>query len=633
MKKYLIKRIFHRLDGISLASCHDTGSDRTVSLRYRTAGFELPLVAGRMYLLRTSARSNGVNLVAVLECGVDASGWDELIKNSFFIDSFHLPPKAKKLLLSQSLGSREVLLESLTSGDMLPWCNVLLEPERTLLGLSFQESLSRYQRIKRVMAWGLAQIHAERFYETYGSQAYESSSAQVKALLAFASQNERRAALSSTGAKLSPDQRTVLEAMGWFLEQIRGERTLFRETDVPVKLKEGLRLSANAGWVITDGDHYQLKSNANLQVAVRRQLERLSRNFFPTYTADEIRYSYSRYSQVVASYSHIDYEDEITAAVNSRISIIRPQDLKCLHEFMAQLSGVLQILYASAPLVVVYSSGLSSMHELHAEKEPIPFYRLPQELPKYSTIMVTDCDLFSLSDFLITLQNIPETSRLVLIDSRRTKPGATPHFIDGLARYFAALDVQRNVMPQRLTPNQDSICPQEPFNVRHAEQCHRGHPEEVFVSDHPALVDAINQRLTRTRSPIVLETQDRSFRKYDRVWLRPAYSSKWDPFICTLHSVSAKGLFVEMDGRFLTLSKQLVQDAVVALGFAMSPTAAVQTRALSVVLIASRPHKEEWIAYLVAYGLKVTDSFPHDLAPSRPFTKGLAYQRLAPLVE
>lgn len=163
---------------------------------------------------------------------------------------------------------------------MLPWCNVLLEPERTLLGLSFQESLSRYQRIKRVMAWGLAQIHAERFYETYGSQAYESSSAQVKALLAFASQNERRAALSSTGAKLSPDQRTVLEAMGWFLEQIRGERTLFRETDVPVKLKEGLRLSANAGWVITDGDHYQLKSNANLQVAVRRQLERLSRNFF-----------------------------------------------------------------------------------------------------------------------------------------------------------------------------------------------------------------------------------------------------------------------------------------------------------------------------------------------------------------
>lgn len=564
---------------------------------------------------------------------MDISGWDELIKNSFFLESVYIQPKAKKLLLSQNLDQRKVLLNALTSGNMAPWWNVLQEPERTLLGLSFQEAQSRYQQIKQMMAWGLAQNHAERFYETYGSQACESPLARVEALLAFGSQSDLRSALSSTEPGLSSDHRAVLETMSWLLAQARSGRTLFHEAEVPERLTEGLRLGARAGLIVTNDSHFQLKPHAMLQVSVRRQFERFSQTFFPIYSTDEILFSYSRYSQVVASFDHIHLQDEIAETINSRISIIRPRDLDCLHEFMAQLSATLQILHASAPLLVVYSSAMNQIHELYAEDEPLPFYQLPRDVPAYSTLMVTDCDLFSLSDFLVTLQKIPATSRLVLIDSRSARPKATPHFLDVLAHYFNVVDVTCDASPQGLLSSQNKIPSEMLFDIQDAEQRHKIYPEEVFVSDHPAIVDAINQRLSRTRSPVVLETLDKSFRKHDRVWLRPAYSSKWDPFICTIHSVSAKGLFVEMNGQFATLSTQVIQDAVVTHGFAMTPTAAVKAGASSVAIITSHTHRAEWTAYLTSYGLTVRHSFVHDLTPNKPPEKGLAYQRLAPLVE
>ena len=85
MKKYLIKRVIHRLEGISQITCVDSGNDRIASLRFRTDAFDFPLLAGRMYMLRTAARSHGVNLVAALECGLDISAWATLIEQNFFL--------------------------------------------------------------------------------------------------------------------------------------------------------------------------------------------------------------------------------------------------------------------------------------------------------------------------------------------------------------------------------------------------------------------------------------------------------------------------------------------------------------------------------------------------------------------
>lgn len=91
------------------------------------------------------------------------------------------------------------------------------------------------------------------------------------------------------------------------------------------------------------------------------------------------------------------------------------------------------------------------------------------------------------------------------------------------------------------------------------------------MSDSPSLNALINQRLSRVRSPVILETHDANFRKYDRVRLHPAYGNQWDPFMCTIHSVSVKGIFAETEGRFSTLTAQLMEEANVFPGLAMSP--------------------------------------------------------------
>ncbi|WP_190306180.1 hypothetical protein [Pseudomonas coronafaciens] len=78
-----------------------------------------------------------------------------------------------------------------------------------------------------------------------------------------------------------------------------------------------------------------------------------------------------------------------------------------------------------------------------------------------------------------------------------------------------------------------------------------------------------------------------------------------DPFICTIHSVSVKDIFAETEGRFSTLTAQLMEEANVSPGFAMSPEAAVQAGAKYVVLIAAASTKQAWIDYLSAYRIEV----------------------------
>lgn len=633
MKKYLIKRVIHRLDGISQITCVDSGNDRIASLRFRTDAFDFPLLAGRMYMLRTAARSHGVNLVAALECGLDISAWATLIEQNFFLTDIELKPTAKRLLTSMDAAQRERLLSSLVQNDLKPWQGVLPEPQCTLLGVAFQEAQQRYQHVKRLMAWGLPQTRAEACYDTFGSDACALPLARLKALLSFGSSQLIQSALSSQ-TSLEASQRVALELLTWLRDQGSKGRTIFHKRELPKSSGKALELCTDQGWTIVDGEYCQLKSHAMLQVAVRRQLERLSSSFFPTYTPQEVQYGYSRYSQVIASYDHQNYQDEIIVAINSRLSVIIARALPSVCEFTSQLSGTLQILYAPAPQLVVYSSSMLPIYNACTENIAVPFHGLPPDLAEYGTVIITDCHLLTLSDFLVALKGVPASTRVVLFDARPAMAEQTAHFLDALKAYYPiiALHAANHAASAIPAPNLEPSGEDLVFNVHWAEQWHQASRGEVFVSDSPSLIATINQRLSRVRAPVVLQTQETSFRKHDRIRVRPAHANKWDPFICRIHSVSGKGLFVEAEGRYSNLSPELVDEAKVSLGFAMSPEAAVQAGARSVVLIAAKASRHAWIDYLKAYRIEVKQVYVHD-HPMTAKTMPISNQRLTPLVE
>lgn len=633
MKKYLVKRVIHRLDGISQITCVQSGNGRIASLRFRTDAFDFPLLAGRMYMLRTAARSRGVNLVAALECGLDILAWDTLIEHSFFLDDVRLKPTAKRLLSAQDSVQRERLLASLVLNDLKPWQGVLPEPQCTLLGVAFQEAQHRYQHVKRLMAWGLPQTRAADCYDTFGSDACALPLARLKALLSFGSSQLMHSALSSQ-TSLEPSQRGALELLTWFRDQGSKGRTIFHKTELPKSSGKALELCTERGWTIVDGEYCQLKSHAMLQVAVRRQLERLSSSFFPTYTPQEVQYGYSRYSQVIASYDHQNYQDEIIVAINSRLSVISAWALPSICEFTSQLSGTLQILSAPAPQLVVYSSSMLPIYDACTENVAVPFHELPPDLAEYGTVIITDCHLLTLSDFLVALKGIPASTRVVLFDTRPAMAEQPAHFLDALKTYYPVitLHVVNHAVSAIPAPNFELCGDEQVFNVHWAKQWHQSSKIEIFVSDSPSLITTINQRLSRVRAPVVLQTQETGFRKHDRIRVRPAHANKWDPFICRIHSVSVKGLFVETEGRYSTLSPELVEDAKVSIGFAMSPEAAVQAGARSVVLIAGSASRHAWIEYLKAYRIEVKQVYVHD-QPMTASPMPISHQRLIPLVE
>lgn len=629
-----MKRVIHRLDGLSLATCVDLGSGRVSSLRYRTDGFDLPLIAGRMYLLRTAIRSRGVNLVDAVECGIDLSAWKDLVENHFFVDDLQLKISAKRKLQSLNFAQRGQLLSALTQNDMRPWRSVLHEPQSTLLGCAFQEGQQRYQSIKRLMSWGLSQKQAEHFYERHGADACMEPLGRLKALLTESSSHQIRLAASLTDATLSCDHRALLDLMSWLREQGRRGCTLVQIRELPKGSGKALNLSAEWGWVLVNGEHCQLASHAMLQVAIRRQLERLASTFFPTYTPQEIQFSYSRYSQVIASHDHPELQEEVTAVINSRFSVVAAQDIPSICEFANQLSGTLQILYAPAPVVAVYSSAMLSVYVHCTECEAVPFFQLPADLGDYTTIIMTDSHCLSLSDFLVALKAIPATSRVILIDQRPMLPEQPPHFLDDLKNYYQAIPIQsqhtskaQSRLLHQILDNRDLR-----FDVYQAERWCLTSASEIFISDCPSVVAAINQHLRRVRSPVILETREANFRKHDRIWLQPAYGIKWDPFICTIRSVSAKGLFVSMGDHYRILTAEFIEGAIVSLAFATSPEVAVKAGARSAVLVVKPSAKQAWMDYLTGYKVEVKQVYVHDQPQAIQATK-MTYQRLAPLVE
>ncbi|KTT51585.1 hypothetical protein NS337_16770 [Pseudomonas oryzihabitans] len=632
MKKYIIKRVIHRVDGISQTTCIDPHSGRVSSLRFRTDAFSIPILPGRMYTLKTAIRSQGANLVAAVESDLDISAWDILVENNFFLSEIKFKSSTKCLLLTRSPAQRESHLKSLVQNSIADWEYLLPNNQLILLSMAFQQAQQYYEHTKQLMAWGLSQAKAEACYETYGSDACTFPLGWLKSILSFGSQKLIQSSLAAN-ANVEDQYHQALEFLAWLKNQDRSGQTVFNTASLPDNFQQAAKLCAAIGWVIVDREYCQLRSHAMLQVAVRRQLERISKTFFPTYAHQEISFSYSRHSDVIASYDHQDYEDEIFSAINSRISLIQSESPPDILDFISQLSGTLQILYAPPIQIALYSKPMLPLYEAYSDSMPVTFYDIPADLPDYTSIVITDCHLMTLSDFMVTLKKIPSTARLMLVDGRFEMLRNPDHFLDTFNGHFPVVRLQarkRSVVRAPLL-NASPIKKALPFNISIMKHLHSLAEAIVFVSESPSIIKSINDSLRGIRRPIILEMNDESFRKRDLIRISSATAEKLDAMVCRIHSVCLKGLLVDADGLYSLLSPQLIRQTNISLGFAMYPQEAIQAGVKSVVLVTDKSSGQAWINYLNNYRIDVTQVYFHDHAVERHTRT--SYQQLTPLVE
>lgn len=632
MKKYIIKRVIHRVDGISQATCIDPHSSKVTSLRFRTDAFCIPILPGRMYTLKTAKRSQGVNLVAAVESELDTSAWEVLVENNFFLSELQLKSSTKRLLLATSPAERELHLKSLAQNSMVGWECLLANNQCILLGIAFKQAEQYYEHTKQLMAWGLSQEKAESCYKTYGADACTFPLGLLQSILSFGSQELIQSTIASN-ANIDDRYQDALKLLVWLKSQGQNGYTIFRTVDLPNNFQQAVKLCAAIGWIISDREYCQLRSHAMLQVAVRRQLERISKTFYPTYTDQEIKFSYSRYSEVISSFDHQHYENEIFTAINSRISLIQAESLPDALEFINQISGTLQILYASPIQIAVYSKSMLPLYETYIESTPVIFYDIPTDLPDYTSIVITDCHLMTLSDFLVTLEKIPSTARVMLIDGRFEMLRNPDHFLDTFNGHFPLVKLQgrRRSVARAPLLNSPPTNKTLPFNISMMNDLHSLTEAIVFVSESLSIIKSINDSLRGNRRPITLEKNEESFRKRDLIRIISATAEKFDAMVCRIHSVCLKGLLVESDGLYSILSPQLIRQANIYLGFAMYPHEAIQAGVKSVVLVTGKSSGQAWINYLNNYRIEVKQVYFHDHAVERHTQ--ISYQQLIPLVE
>ncbi|KIZ50091.1 hypothetical protein UM91_13325 [Pseudomonas oryzihabitans] len=633
MKKYIIKRVTHRVDGISQTTCIDPDSGRVSSLCFRTDAFSIPILPGRMYTLKTAKRSQGINLVAAVESELDISAWDVLVENNFFLSELQFKSATKRSLLARSPAQRALHLKSLAQNTMVDWEYLLANNQRILLGVAFEQAQQYYEHTKQLMAWGLSQAEAEACYKTYGSEACTFPLGWLKSILSFGSQKLIQSA-RALNANVDNQYHNALDFLTWLKCQSQNGQTIFCTADLPNNFRQAAKLCTTIGWVISDRGYCQLRSHAMLQVGVRRQLERISKTFFPTYTDQEARFSYSRYSEVIASYDQQHYEDEILTTINSRISLIRAESLPDVVDFTSQLSGTLQILYASPIQITVYSKSMLSLYETCSESMPVTFYDIPADLPDYTSVVLADCHLMTLSDFFLTLQKIPSTARLMLIDARFGMLKNSDHFLDTFNNHFPIIKLQAGKRSVSRAPslNASPIDKTSPFNISMTNYWRSLNKAIVFVSDSPSIIKSINDSLRGVRRPIILENNDESFRKNDLIRISSATAEKLDSMVCRILSVCVKGLLVESDGLYSILSPQIIREANISLGFAMYPQEAIQAGVKSVVLVTGKSSGQAWNDYLDKYRIDVKQVYIYDHADVEPPTR-ILYQQLIPLVE
>lgn len=388
---------------------------------------------------------------------------------------------------------------------------------------------------------------------------------------------------------------------------------------------EAIRECEGHGWVIATEGHVQLQSNHILQSAVRHHLNRICTPFHPVYSEREIEHAFSRLSAFTPDMFAFDMLDEVTLALNSRVLLVRYDDVKAAVEFTQQYCAVSELLTNTVPTSVTIAKASCAAYENELGHAPVPFYQITDGAHAQAIVVhqFNQLPLFEIFQLLAELENV--VNLVALVDATLPANAA----VDQMSRYFPTVDVR--IRQQGALPIQQCLRSLSEIEARiDAEDVQR----IAVICDCPDL----NQLLNRRYSSVPADTKVP--KKGDIIRLSPRGLRRKDDVLIRIVNVKSNELFVSQSQTYRMIKADEFAGYSWDAGFALSPNEALGVELPPVLVFTSaqgsaggeRPGAA-FVRNLQAQGVRVIEHCVYEIEGSPRLARPGTMQRIVPLVE
>jgi hypothetical protein len=388
---------------------------------------------------------------------------------------------------------------------------------------------------------------------------------------------------------------------------------------------EAIRECEGHGWVVATEGHVQLQSNHILQSAVRHHLTRICTPFHPVYSEREIEHAFSRLSAFTPDMFAFDMLDEVTLALNSRVLLVRYDDVKAAVEFTQQYCAVSELLTNTVPTSVTIAKARCAAYENELGHAPVPFYQITDGAHAQAIVVhqFNQLPLFEIFQLLAELENV--VNLVALVDATLPANAA----VDQMSRYFLTVDVR--IHQQGALPIQQCLRNLSEIEARiDAEDVQR----IAVICDCPDL----NQLLNRRYSSAPADTKVP--KKGDIIRLSPRGLRRKDDVLIRIVNVKSNELFVSQSQTYRMIKADEFAGYLWDAGFALSPNEALGVELPPVLVFTSAQSGADgerpgaaFVTNLQAQGVRVIEHCVYEIEGSPRLASPGTLQRIVPLVE
>ncbi|QZI69323.1 hypothetical protein K5F93_23595 [Pseudomonas protegens] len=613
MSTYLIVELVYRLDGITVAKGISALNQRRAVFRFRSES-GTAILPGKTYSV---SRLKG-KLNFTLHTTSPAH-WPLLVKRSFYLPDLLIPRREQARLLALTSQGVSAILRSLEKRDYQSLSLYISEPYASLLSYYYGRQTCLLNVANMLINSGLSHEEAMNICLIHSpEEALKLLNTPIK-LLPFLNTNHLKqddSIASTMATSLS------YQLIAWMVAQANHGATIVSSSDVPPQLRSTLPDCVQNGYLVTDGNHYQLMGQHLIQSSIRARLQTLNHQFFPTYSNLEIDYAYVRYSSLYSARDDPDYCNQVVDAINSRFSIFTHSSNNSVSGFCDEFSSILQILGGSEPSVV--HQGLVGRYG--SETQIIHWESISEVQGEYRTFIVWDFQWYSAVELSLLLARFTPRDRILFLCNQATaiEDSLNCEIVSQLRNYFPSHSIE----PAR------SSTPDKPSTLLPLDRAIdelQADPNLVAICDSNRLCELINELVRKRGKPTALETQWDKYSKGDRLLLKQAFPKTVT--YARLVSTDDRGLVVETQGRYWRIDTEKVRDSICALGAAMTIDDALQAGVRHAVIVTAIATMSGFAQVIKEHGIDLIGAFTHDGTKIDTPNTSVSLQRITPSVE
>lgn len=643
---YFVRKLTHTLSGERQFHFLSLATGNPFKARLDQTLMSKPLFPGMTY--RASIAKRGRGLVIASVASVVGEGFDECKALAGFVSTqgvlplFTPPYGLGNLLIDAAVAERRRVRQLLEHESRFILGKYLGDAQTAQLQFAWEDYMAFQESVLEIMRQGFRQTTAERMVTSLAVDA-DVLLANPLIALPFMEPDDVPAVLC--GLELNPGLEHALRLLRYLEAQSLAGNTVIevasihRGDDVDGwggvgrseavgeldDVLEAVRECERQGWIVATEGLIQLQSNYRLQNAIRDHLTRICGPFHPTYSQREIEHAFSRLDAFNPDLFAHDMLDEVSLAINSRVVLVRYDDIKAAIEFTQQYSAVSELLTNTAPTSMTVARSRCVAYEDELGVAHVPFYEITDGAHGRTVVVqqFNQLPLFEIFQLLAELGNV--VNLVVLVDT--TLPGNAA--VEQMSRYFPTVDVR--VRRQGALPIQQCFTELSEIKARiDAEDVQR----IAVVCDCPEISLVLNRRYSSVPADTKVPKTG------DLILLSPRGLRRQDNALIRVVSVKPRELFVLQSQSYRLIKADELAGYSWAAGFALSPIEAIGV-ALPPVLVFSSARRGSdgemkgaaFVRNLQAQGVRVIEHCVYEIEGFPMVTGAGTLQRIVPLVE